>query len=117
MKLQEIYQSILSDKNGMNIENFSKKGGDVATYIELLLAEDIDSQSFISDCKNRGVQVMPYHKPINRAHYFFDQECKNSDLLDGRIIAIPSGPGTLLEHAEFCANVIKDISLNSRFGK
>lgn len=116
LKLQDIYQSILSGKDGITVENFSKIGGDVATYIELLLADDIDSQKFISDCENRGVQVMPYHRPINQAHYLFAQDCKNSDALDGRIIAIPSGPGTLLEHAEFCAGVIKDISLNSRFG-
>jgi perosamine synthetase len=117
LKLQEVYQSILGNKNGMKIENFSKVGADVATYIELQLAEDIDSQKFVSDCENMGVQVMPYHMPINRAHYLFDQDCKNSDVLDGRIIAIPSGPGTSLERAEFCANVIKDISLNSRFSR
>ena len=116
LKLQDIYQSILSGKDGIIVENFSKIGGDVATYIELLLANDIDSQRFISDCENKGVQVMPYHRPINQAHYLFAQDCKNSDALDGRIIAVPSGPGTLLEHAEFCADVIKDISLNSRFG-
>ena len=115
LKLQDIYQSILNDKNGIVVENFSNMGGDVATYIELLLAEDIDSRKFVSDCETKGVQVMPYHIPINRAHYLFAQDCKNSDALDGRIIAIPSGPGTLLQRAEFCANVIKDISLNSRF--
>jgi len=60
---------------------------------------------------------MPYHTPINRARYLFDQACKHSDALDGRIIAIPSGPGTSLERAEFCANVIKDISVNSMFNR
>jgi dTDP-4-amino-4,6-dideoxygalactose transaminase len=111
LKLQEIYHSNLSGKNGLLLDHFSQPAGDIATYIELILDKDIDSQKFVLDCREKGVEVMPYHKPINQALYLSSQDCKNSDMFEGRIIAVPSGPGTLLDRAEFCAKVIKGISL------
>ena len=117
LKLQDIYQSILGDKVGIKIENFSKLGGDIATYIELILAEDVDSQKFVLDCENKGIQVLPYHRPINQAQYLHGQDCRNADSLDGRVIAIPSGPGITLEQAEVCANVIKNISMSLRLSE
>jgi perosamine synthetase len=114
LKLQDLYKSILEDKSGIEVENFSRQGGDIATYIEIVLAEDIDSKKFVLNCEDLGVQVMPYHRPINQAHYLSADDCKISDSLDGRVIAVPSGPGTTLEDAEICANVIKNINLSSR---
>lgn len=107
--LQDIYQSILGNKQGIKVENFSKLGSDIATYIEITLENDIDSNKFVKDCEKKGVQVMPYHAPLNEAMYLDAQKCPNSDELAGRLIAVPSGPGTSIEQAKTSAMVIQNI--------
>lgn len=42
---------------------------------------------------------------------FSAEDCKNSNLLDGRVMGVPSGAVTSIKQAKICPSVVKDINL------
>lgn len=101
IKIYETYKKNLKN-NKLELINFNIKNGDIPLYIEVLTNNRQKLMNYLKKNKigysysTRSLSLSPHLKKGNR--------CKNSEVIDKRLLRLPSGPGYSIKEIKLIIN-------------